>query len=971
MITSYHTKYYAHELTRKCSSHQVEKLSQSIFNATVDLNPHQIDAALFAFRSPLSRGALLADEVGLGKTIEAGLIISQLWSENKRKILCILPAALRPQWYQELIEKFFVDSIILEAKNYNQLLDQGAQNPFEQVNKVVMCSYHFARAKAQAIAAIDWDLVVLDEAHRLRNVYKKSNKIARTIRDAIAARPKVLLTATPLQNSPMELYGLISFIDPHIFGSEESFREQFAVRAGEAGENDFRLIRARIGPICQRTLRRQVTEYIRYTNRVSITEDFTPTDDDLRVYEMVSEYLQRPQSFALPTSQRSLMTLVLRKILASSSFAISTTLGTMIRRLELKASKSEEDSTAIEDEVAKDFESMDEISEEWAEEEETDNLPGEKGGLTQEQEKAFQAKAIRKEVDELKSYKNLAESITLNAKGEALLVALKKGFDRAVGLGAPQKALIFTESRRTQQYLKSLLENRGYAGQVVTLSGTNNDDASRAIYSNWRNRNTGRDCVTGLASVDIRTALVDEFRDRAFIMIATESGAEGLNLQFCSLVVNYDLPWNPQRIEQRIGRCHRYGQQHDVVVINFLNRKNAADQRVFDILNEKLRLFSGIFGASDEILGALGSGIDFEKRIHEIYQSCRSTAEINAAFDQLQNELEEQIRAQLADTRAKLLENFDEDVNTRLRITRDTTDGQVDRFGEYLWRLTQHELGVCADFDPLEHAFQLKVVPNGLQNNVVPLGTYRLVTQKNTATAHHYRLGHPLAEHIVQIAKTRDLACREVIFRYDQHDKKVSLVEALQGKAGWLRLSLFQIAALEQEEYLLFTGLTDDGKAIDTETCAKLFYVPGELQGDAKAPSNIGPSLDGVLKNEIGAIIGQIAQRNQSYFEAEMEKLDGWAEDLKDGLERELKELVKEIKVAKKEARQVTDLDAKVAHHKRAKEMERTRNEKRKNLFAAQDQVDARKEALITEIEGRLKQTTDVSHLFTIRWRVI
>jgi len=129
--------------------------------------------------------------------------------------------------------------------------------------------------------------------------------------------------------------------------------------------------------------------------------------------------------------------------------------------------------------------------------------------------------------------------------------------------------------------------------------------------------------------------LVEYFRDEAVIMIATEAGAEGINLQFCSLVVNYDLPWNPQRIEQRIGRCHRYGQRHDVVVVNFLNRKNAADQRVYQLLSEKFKLFEGVFGASDEVLGNIESGVDFEKRIAQIYQQCRTEDEIQSAFDAL------------------------------------------------------------------------------------------------------------------------------------------------------------------------------------------------------------------------------------------------------------------------------------------------------------------------------------------------
>ncbi|MCL4208004.1 MAG: DEAD/DEAH box helicase family protein, partial [Pirellulaceae bacterium] len=216
-FTAYHSKYLAFELTKKVGADQADKLALSLSNATVDLNPHQIDAALFAFRSPLSRGAILADEVGLGKTIEAGIIISQLWAEKKRRILVLVPASLRKQWGTELSEKFFLPSLIMESKSFRELSRKTA-TPFQPSNQIVICSHQFARTKAAEITGVPWDLVVIDEAHRLRNVYKKDNKIARAIRDAIQGRPKVLLTATPLQNSLMELYGLVTFVDEHVFG---------------------------------------------------------------------------------------------------------------------------------------------------------------------------------------------------------------------------------------------------------------------------------------------------------------------------------------------------------------------------------------------------------------------------------------------------------------------------------------------------------------------------------------------------------------------------------------------------------------------------------------------------------------------------------------------------------------------------------------------------------------------------------
>ncbi len=944
MTTPYHAKYLAHELTKRLPAEKAEKLSQSLANATVDLNPHQVEAALFAFRSPLSRGAILADEVGLGKTIEAGLIVSQLWAERNRRILCIVPASLRKQWNRELAEKFYIDSVILETKSYNRAKKAGVANPFLVDDKVVIVSYQFASAKVADVTATSWDLVVLDEAHRLRNVYKKGNKIARNLRDAVGRRPKVLLTATPLQNSLMELYGLVTFIDDKIFGSEESFREQFCKRPDAV--TGFDPLKARLGPVCHRTLRRQVIEYIRYPKRVSIAQDFTPTDDEQKLYELVSAYLQKPDLHALPNSQRQLITLVLRKILASSSFAISATLGTMIERLQgLQAAAATTPAEQLTDVVGADAaDTSDAIEEEW----EGDDNPATAPPSGQS--------PIAAEIAELASYRKLAESIQTNAKGEALLTALSKGFQKATELGAPRKALIFTESRRTQLYLLKLLEDKGYAGQVVLFNGTNSDPASKAVYQAWQKEHAGQDVISGSPSSDMRAALVDEFRERASIMIATESAAEGVNLQFCNLVVNYDLPWNPQRIEQRIGRCHRYGQKHDVVVVNFLNRANQADARVFELLDAKLKLFDGVFGASDEVLGALESGIDFEKRIHAIYQTCRTSSEINDAFDKLQDELETEITAALTDARTKLLEHFDDDVHRKLKLRKVETKAQLSRYGEWLWNLTKIELGESAKFATDSHVFHLSAVPKGMPD--VHVGSYRLLTEKSTdqATEIPYRVGHPLAAKLIDRAKLRELACNVVAFEYGQYDGKLSLVERIRGKSGWLRLVNLSVSALETEETLVFSGYCDDGSLLDGETCEKLMSVPGKVQSPAVTPPEVDASFRQQLDTARAGAMDSAMARNQRYYEAEMEKLEEWAEDLKRQLSREIDDIETQIRDTKKQARLAPDLAGKVALQKTAGELERQRNAKRKNLFEEQDRIAARKDSLLDEIASKLAQ---------------
>lgn len=889
-LTDFHAKYYAHELTRRHASDSAEKLAGAIASAQVDLNPHQVDAALFAFSSPLSKGALLADEVGLGKTIEAGLVISQKWAERKRQILVITPSNLRKQWHQELTEKFFLPCLIFESRSYKAAIKQGNFRPFEVKDTVIICSYQFARSKAADVHALQWDLIVIDEAHRLRNVYKPSNVIANTLKQALAEKHKLLLTATPLQNSLLELYGLVSFIDEHTFGDLKSFREQFA-NAG--AEQTFQALKDRLKPICHRTLRRQVTAYVPYTARHPIVEEFTPAESEDRLYTLVSEYLRRDNLQALPVSQRSLMTLVLRKLLASSTFAIAGALISISNRLKAKLQKQTTPGS-LEDEIDEDYEAFDETAEEWpADDEEPSPLS--------DSDRA----AIESEIADLEAFAQLATSIEHNAKGAALLKALTIAFDKAAQLGAAQKAIIFTESRRTQNYLLRLLSDSPFAEGIVLFNGSNTDQSSKNIYADWLKRHTGTDRVTGSRTADMRSALVDYFREEGRIMIATEAGAEGINLQFCSLVVNYDLPWNPQRIEQRIGRCHRYGQKHDVVVVNFINRKNEADQRVFSLLSEKFKLFDGVFGASDEVLGAIGSGVDFEKRIADIYQRCRQTEDIKAAFDLLQLELSQEINEAMMRTRQQLLENFDDEVREKLKIRDAASRVHLNRFEQLLMQLTRYELKEQAEFLG-EGSFLLKSNPFPKLGDSVPPGLYEL--PRRSGEAHLYRLQHPLAEAILKQARTRELMPAKINFDYGKHEGKISILEPLLGQAGWLKLSLLTVEALDQvEEHFTFSALTDGGCTLDEEQCKRLLSLPGTVC-EQMHTEIAQAELDELTTESQNSLLKEISARNSVFFEAEMKKLDAWADDQIAASEKALKDVKKRIRDLRNEASKATDL---------------------------------------------------------------
>ncbi|MFM2056748.1 MAG: hypothetical protein RLY71_1133 [Pseudomonadota bacterium] len=620
LLTPYQSQFYAWQLTRRTAGDSVEALASTLVDSQVDLNPHQVEAALFACQNPLSKG------------------------------------------------------VILEAKS-----------------------------KAKDIEKVDWDLVVLDEAHRLRNVCKPGNVIGKTLQDALKkVGSKVLLTATPLQNSLLELYGLVSVIDDKVFGSLDSFRAQFS---GAANQENLDRLKARLAPICQRTLRHQVHQYVPYTARRAIVEEFTPSPEEKQLATLIADYLARPNLKALPAGQRPLISLVLWMPLASASYAIAGALETMANRLQGVADGSTEN-PELSDKLDEDYESLAETADEWNEAEQAAQmLP------------AAERDALLDEIDELRQFKALANGIQDNAKGKALLTALERAFAELEKLGAPRKAIIFTESRRTQDYLLSLLKDTPYGDGIVLFNGTNSDARAQTIYKNWLKQHAGTDRISGSKTADTRAALVEHFRERGTVMIATEAGAEGINLQFCSLVINYDLPWNPQAID--------------------------------------------------------------------------------ASFQQLRKDLSAEINEAMVRTRKMLLKNFDEQVQEKLRT-----------------------------------------------------------------------------------------------------------------------------------------------RGADIEQRA-------------------------------AEVLRQVNKRNLGYFQQEVDKLDAWAEDLKLGLEQEIKDIDAEIKDIRRTAATAPTLAEKLAQQKRMRELEGRRSKLRRDLFARQDDIEEQRNGLIGQLEGQLQQQVVVQVLFTIEWQLL
>lgn len=628
------------------------ELKQSPFscllNTNIEVNPHQINAFCAAIQALKTGGIVLADEVGLGKTIEAGLTLKYVLNSGAKRVLIVLPATLRKQWEVELEEKFNIQATILDRYTVESNLSFW-KSSLEKRDKIriIITSYDYSSKLMQRLPNIKWDFIIIDEAHNLRNVFH-GTKRAKRLYEFTKGIPKILLTATPLQNSLSDLHGLISYIDPRILGSEKVFNKKFI-----EGQ-DYAELKRELVPVLYRTLRRDVRKYIDFKNRECRTIDFALSPDEVELYMMVNSFLKKEVLRSIPTTNKGLIIMVIRKLLASSSYALIETFEILKNRLQRLYEGTSSLNAQEGFDLFWDF-VEDEIDESAFDEIDDENI-------------LFQKHQIQVEMSEIDAIINMASRIKNNAKIKALKTAIHTAFEYQEKQSIPKKIVVFTESKRTQQYIAEELSKDGFdEDDVLLFNGDFNDVRTKEIYRAWQVKNFGKRNYG--RSVEYKHAIVDYFKEQSKILIVTDAGSEGLNLQFCNIVINYDLPWNPQKIEQRIGRCHRYGQKNNVVAINLLNTTNEADRRIYEILSKKFELFDGVFGASDIALGTLESGSSFEKTILDIYQKCGTKTEFKKAFDRLDKRIDAKRNKKVLQLQSILMTASDIDKNVSLEKT--------------------------------------------------------------------------------------------------------------------------------------------------------------------------------------------------------------------------------------------------------------------------------------------------------------
>lgn len=952
-------KYWALEVLASGNQNDMGNISGSLGTSKIDMNPHQIDAALFALQSPISQGVILADEVGLGKTIEAGIVISEYFSRGKNSIIVVAPASLCQQWQTEMQEKFDLPTQILDSKIIRTALKDENTDIFH-FNGITICSYNCAVQFKKLMKDCDWNLVVIDEAHKLRNFYKGKTKIAEGINETFLGKKKLLLTATPIQNSLMDIFSLVSIIDPSILGNEYSFMENYLY-----SERRHEELKRRLQCVLHRTLRRDVLEYIKYTNREAMTVAFNPTKAEEELYTAVSAYVQDISQIAITTRYRTLIVLMIRKLMSSSTAAVKGTLEGLMHRL-----TTIEKSGGNLDELAG-FMLDDELLDEYE-----DNLDDFELKQSFNKEN-YQPADIKAEKAFLQNLLDKTKAIKVDGKTEKLIGALNQGFEKIQIKGGKRKAIIFTESNRTLNYLYDYLENNGFAGKIVTFNGQNNSPLCNQIYNDYIENHSSE--LTGSRTNDMKKALVTKFKEDAEIMIATEAAAEGLNLQFCSLLVNYDLPWNPQRVEQRIGRVHRYGQKCDVVIINFINKKNVADVRLYDILQQKFKLFDGVFGASDEILGTLSDGVDFERAVASIFDLCRTTEEINRAFDALQESLGVKREEKLEEAKQLVLENLSPTTQEKLHIMKKRVDDYLERRKQIFWdmsvvMLKKNHKDLFINEDTKVFG-QFKEQVFDLPSNI------------NFGSSFNFKLDFSKRDNSrFMLSSERKALWRAATpFNPDSYWGKKLINEALNtplisyhicikpteklasGSKGRLILSDFKMNMPENTHHLIATIIDENGSLlnlqardifdnvdhIEEETLMGYYDLLRQLhaQNVEKYEKSEKKRIDNILRSEV-------------------DKLNRWLVDEKQSIHLKADKLKNKITSLKRQFKLEKNFNEKLALEAEIKKLQSEMNNNEFNVFDIERELEKKCNRLIGGKKRSLKMNYSIESVFDVTWSV-
>ncbi len=908
-------RWLAESLVRLRRADEQARYAASQRRGRIDPNPHQIDAVIFALRRIPEGGGILADEVGLGKTIEAGLVIAQLLAEGARRVLLVIPKPLLGQWQDELFTLFGIETT------------EGHTGEGGFAGAGVFLVGRELAGSERGAAAISsgepFDLVVVDEAHEIfagiwRRFDRKGRydddatdaRIAHRVRGAIAGTPVLLLTATPIQNSLLELWGLVQYVEPTgtLLGDLPTFRDVFCDRSdrrlvpGQADE-----LRRRVATVCRRTLRRQAQEFLEkpFVGRRALLLEYKMTSAERELYDETTAWLLEPDLLAFGGAQRELLLIGFHRRMASSVAALAASLRNVAKRLRRMLGDEQVDAATDAADDAADLEDDELAPAEAA----NDRAAAPAGAGSRAGPRAVDRDRVLAEAARVDDLLARAEALPSDGKAARLLDALRLVTDRASRGEGSGKLVIFTESLVTQAYLRDVLVESGLVtlDEVTLFRGTNDGERAAAALERWREE-VGRTLpphARPSRQVATRLALVHEFRTRSRVFIATEAGAKGLNLQFCETLVNYDLPWNPQRIEQRIGRCHRYGQGRDVTVINFIASDNEAERLTFEILSQKLDLFGTVLDASDAVLHeartdapeplAAALGVELETRLRKVWERARTVEDVTDELRALRarvDDARESFEEAQAETASLIEARFDEAVRASFRGIRDTLgDGlaALDRDTDRLLRGFLEATGLAHQRSDEGGRVRYVIDPDDRLPDPVRAGTTVVIGAAGALEdAEPLHTGHPLVHAAVAEARAATAEPQTVRLSLDGDlPPALEARRAQRGRRGRLVVTKVSYRGFEREERLLPTALFEAGAEgepalvlPEEEARALLDLAPASSAAPLAPPLRIAADeLDDAVDEAAFVDQTRVARDEQVRFERALEQVERAVDD--------------------------------------------------------------------------------------------
>ena len=890
----------AEEFVRRRRADEQRRYAASQRHGRIDPNPHQIDAVVFALKRIPEGGCILADEVGLGKTIEAGLIIAQLLAEGMRRILLMVPKSLLGQWGAELYNLFGI-----QAK-------EGRLDPEAFAGDgVFLVHREFAggpKGSSLLRAADPFELVVIDEAHEVfASIYKRFDKdgnydahsneaqTADRVRSLLrpAGTPVLLLTATPIQNSLTELWGLVQYVEPTgmLLGKLPTFREVFCEDKGRKLISDQAFeLRRRLANVLQRTLRRQAQEFLEvpFVERCAKLIEHSMSPEEKELYNEVTAWLMQPYLCSFNRKSGRLLVIGFHRRMASSLAALRSSLEKVAKRLrtELQGRGGGWDEFAAA--FAQDFE------EDLEEVEEPQN---------EEQTEPFSEDRLRAELERIEDFIRRAKAIPRESKANCLLEVLKVVRERGETGTGTGKVVIFTESLKTQEFLYDLLTTNGHGfrpDEVTLFRGQNDLPRAREALQRWEEE-VGRAIPSGNApsrQVAIRLALVHEFEKRSKVFISTEAGAKGLNLQFCENLINYDLPWNPQRIEQRIGRVHRYRQKHPVTIFSFIDRANEAQCLTFEILSKKLDLFGKVLGESDAILHSpdsefpepliSGLGIDFESQLRRIYEQARSIDQVTEGLRALRDSIgtkRTEFDAEQARAAELIKTRFDDSVRQVFLGYKEALRGglqELDRDIDLLVGAFLDAIGASYKRTASSERITYQIssssgLPDAYRNG----GTFLIGRTQDLSEGEPLHPGHPVVRAAIDEARE---ATSQPLAELDLGPGDKGLPECLAanvGRRGRLVVTRVSYHGLESFDHLLVTALLENEHSpISGLRIASLMDLSvRDIMQPQGPPAVDERDLDDAIEEAVLEDQAAATSKDEDQFNRRLEQLDRYLDD--------------------------------------------------------------------------------------------